>query len=1070
MMVEDEDLRKKINNEIIPTAYQINQYYSSVELKAAIKKKSPFILILDMDIGYEVNYEIVNTLNDVSTKTNIATQIYFLSSTCDIETRTSALNMGGSHFFSKPLDLISLIQSINTLESTSVNTQYKALFITDDEKSCARYYAPLETLSIEVKLLLALEKLNGEMLYFVPNVVIIHAVSAPYTVATLAAIINQDNRWKNIPIFTVGSEGVFSYQPSNVLKESTIKNDYIQIEEQALSSIAIKKIEQARQITFIKEERKFIYAESNFKNIALNHHSIVSVTDVKGNILSVNDKFCEISGFNRQELIGQNHRLLKSKVHSKAFYKNLWQTISKGNVWQGVICNYRKNGEEYWVQSTIVPCTNDKGYPYKYISIRTDVTTFKETGERLNRSQEYANIGTWDWNITTGTLFWSDKIAALFGYKNEKVETTYNNFIRAVHPEDREAVQIAVTRCVESGDAYDIEHRVVWQDGSIHWLHEKGDVLRSEQGEPLRMLGVVQDITERIESEKLLNDSQELNLLLLESVGEGIYGMDNNGCATFVNPAACQMLGYTLDELIGRNMHDVIHHSFADSSYYPRDKCPVQLTLSDGEIQTEYNEVLWTKNGQALPVEYISTPVEQKSKIVGAVVTFKDVSERVINQKRETKLRLLLDTLHKTSANFVASGSTSMSMNEMLDILLEVTESEYGFMGEVLYDDSNTPYLHVHAITNIAWDKKTRELYDRMKKEGLEFRDLNTLYGKVLVSGESIISNEVAVNPRADDPPNAHPALNKFLGVPIYYGDKLIGMYGVANGQEDYDKETENFLRPFNITYGAMLYAKNLSDKESQQKKELLEAKEEAESANNAKSQFLSSMSHELRTPLNAILGFSQLLQLDTRDPLSNDQQENVDEVLKAGQHLLGLINEILNLARIEAGEVDIFIENISFSDVIIDCIQLITPLLQNKEIELSTTFQTSVININSMLDVKLLIKADKVRLKQVLLNLLGNAVKYNKHQGNIIIDVSTEGNERVKISIMDTGLGLTKVKQDKLFTAFERLGAESTEVEGSGIGLVITKKLIELMNGDIGFTSNVGIGSTFWITLPIAK
>jgi len=239
---------------------------------------------------------------------------------------------------------------------------------------------------------------------------------------------------------------------------------------------------------------------------------------------------------------------------------------------------------------------------------------------------------------------------------------------------------------------------------------------------------------------------------------------------------------------------------------------------------------------------------------------------------------------------------------------------------------------------------------------------------------------------------------------------------------------------------------------------DLLAATREAESANRAKSEFLSNMSHELRTPLNAIIGFGQLLSHDDAAPTSAERGRGfVKHIVDAGHHLLTLINEILNLAQIESGKVSISLEPVDLREVLEECHALTRTASAQRGIRL--LFPETALSVS----------ADRTRLKQVLLNLLSNAVKYNREHGAVIVECTTGDEGRVRVAVQDTGAGLTPEQLRSLFQPFNRLGRDGSGIEGSGIGLVLTKRLVELMGGVIGVRSTPGAGSTFWIDLRSA-
>ncbi|WP_332861605.1 PAS domain-containing hybrid sensor histidine kinase/response regulator [Janthinobacterium svalbardensis] len=239
---------------------------------------------------------------------------------------------------------------------------------------------------------------------------------------------------------------------------------------------------------------------------------------------------------------------------------------------------------------------------------------------------------------------------------------------------------------------------------------------------------------------------------------------------------------------------------------------------------------------------------------------------------------------------------------------------------------------------------------------------------------------------------------------------------------------------------------------------ELENARAQADKANRAKSEFLSSMSHELRTPLNAVLGFAQLMASDTPPP-SASQQRSLDQILNGGWYLLRLINEILDLSMIESGRVAMSREAMALTDVLRDCRAMIMPQAQKRNITLSFP----------SLDQPFYVHADLTRVKQVVINLLSNAIKYNRTGGSVLVECKPHG-DRVRLSVRDTGNGLRSEQLAQLFQPFNRLGQEAGVEEGTGIGLVVTKQLVELMGGTLGVESEIGVGTLFWIELAASS
>lgn len=843
--------------------FQLRLFSELSAIETHSRNGEPAAILVDMDnpVTGDSNLEAITHLSQCLQP---CPPIICLSTAAGIEHRLAAARAGSTRYFSKPLNLGKLSRTLHSLCSTAAHGPYRVLLIDDDEDLLALFADPLRRAGITVETvsdpLQGLEALTA----FVPDLLLLDVNMPGISGAELAMVIRQDDSFAQLPILYLSMLDAPEQQEAAM---ALAGDEFIskQIDPQRLVLRVKERAKSARETRRINQGLRDALRNSELRRFALDNHAIVSATDVHGTITYVNDTFCQISGYRRDELLGNNHRLLKSGQHPDKFYTDMWVTLTQGKTWQGTICNRRKDGSDYWVDSTIVPFLDRDGLPYQYISVRTDITALQASEDRLHRSQVFANIGTWDWNMQTGDLYWSERIGPLFGYHQPLPAITYEHFLGAIHPEDRQLVIDAINRCVEHSTEYNIEHRVRWPDGTVRWVAERGNVVRDEHGTPLRMLGVVQDISQR----KQVDEELRKHKTAMDSSLEGIAILDPGGNYRYLNPALIRIYGYeTADELMGQPW----------TAHYSAD----ELLRFEEEVMPK------------------------------------------------------LECLQQWSGE--ATG---------------------------------------------------------LRKDGSPYPQLLSL---------------------------------SYLGD----GDLLCIVHDIS-----IRKQTEL---------------------------ELIATMEAAEQANQAKSQFLSNMSHELRTPMNAIIGFGQLLRLE---PLNQIQHDNVGEILSAGNHLLDLINEVLDLSRVEAGRLDLVVEDVMLADVMMECIGLIAPLAEQRHIDIITTHKGSEIGLRQQQQLGAVVHTDRTRLKQAMINLLSNAVKYNHENGQVTVDCQSMNEGFLRISISDTGAGISLEKQTQLFQPFNRLGAENTETEGTGIGLVYTKKIIELMKGHVGVQSTLGKGSTFWIELP---
>lgn len=309
--------------------------------------------------------------------------------------------------------------------------------------------------------------------------------------------------------------------------------------------------------------------------------------------------------------------------------------------------------------------------------------------------------------------------------------------------------------------------------------------------------------------------------------------------------------------------------------------------------------------------------------------------------------------------------------------------------------------------------------------------------------------------------------INRWLDRMIILSSELASQVSQASSQTTYNirenlfDQTNQFqVALLTIIFSFMLFlfatlALYLNARRTERKSSQLV--EDLRIANRAKTQFLSSMSHELRTPLNSILGFSQILESNPEEPLTAEQQECVDYILSSGRHLLELINEVLDLAQIESGKLNISLTEVNLKGVFKECLSVVDS--QAKERGL---------NIRNNLLEACYVKADPMRIKQVMLNLLSNAIKYNCEEGTVILAACHTSESMVRISVTDTGAGIPIDGRAGLFEPFNRLGKERSGIQGTGVGLTISRQIVEAMGGNIGCESEVGEGSTFWLELPV--
>jgi PAS domain S-box-containing protein len=577
-----------------------------------------------------------------------------------------------------------------------------------------------------------------------------------------------------------------------------------------------------------------------------------------------------------------------------------------------------------------------------------------------------------------------------------------------------EALVFKASRGIE--DIYELTY--IRKDGSRFPAVVSVTALRDAQGGIIGYLLIGTDNSARKRAEEALLKAGALQNAIFNSANFSSIATDEKGVIQIFNVGAERMLGYAATDVMNKitpadisDPQEVIARAKALSVELATTITPgfeaLVFKASRG-IEDIYELTYIRKDGSRFPAVVSVTALrDAQGGIIGYLLIGTDNTARKQVEEEQKKLDQRLRDQQFYTRSLIESNIDALMTTDPHGIITDVNKQ-------------------MEALTDCTRD----ELIGAPFKSYFTDPDRAEAAIKLVLSEKKVTDYELTAQAR-----DGKKTVVSYNATTFYDRDrKLQGVFAAARDVTE-RKRFELALQENNI--------------------ELENAKSAAEKANLAKSDFLSSMSHELRSPLNAILGFAQLL--ESTDPLpTTSQKESITQILQAGWHLLKLINEVLDLAVVESGKVSLSPEPVSLAEVIAECQAMMEPQAQQRGI--SMTFPE--------FDLPCFVHADRTRVKQVLINLLSNAIKYNRPQGTVEVTCKVASPERIRISVKDTGAGLPPEKMEQLFQSFNRLGQEVRGEEGTGIGLVVSKRLVELMRGSIGVESTVGIGSVFWIEL----
>ncbi|MFO0660095.1 MAG: PAS domain S-box protein [Polyangiaceae bacterium] len=533
--------------------------------------------------------------------------------------------------------------------------------------------------------------------------------------------------------------------------------------------------------------------------------------------------------------------------------------------------------------------------------------------------------------------------------------------------------------------------------------------LKDHEGTIQYIVHTVEDVTELVRLEKSDREkvraihafalrTEERSAKLLDGAPDAMLVVGPDGTILFVNLRTERLFGYKRSELLGRPLEVLIPERFRSShaGHLTQYFANHSLRPMGSGLSLSGRK----KHGEEFPIEVSLSPIHDDSH-TAVLAAIRDITDR---QKLEAAAKLL-------------SNRLSSAVESIQDAF-------------ALFDDQDRLVLCNSVYRRLLEDSLPGQLV------GLNYETLLNAWVKDISFGSDLeretFKAERLKTRRSDATSSFEVRMND--GRSLRVVDRRTAEGGIVKTIWDLTEDVR------------------LAE-------ELRHARLEAEAASRAKSEFLSSMSHELRTPLNAILGFAQLLQRDKKEPLSDRHKERVHQILRGGEHLLRLIDDILDLSRIEAGGVSISTEAVGVAEVLDEVTSTLEPMASRYGVSV----QVAPLPHDSAM-----VAVDRTRFSQILMNLGSNAIKYNRPEGSVTFIVSQPSLEHTRVTVRDTGLGIPEDKLDKLFQPFQRMGQEAGPIEGTGIGLVITQRLARMMRGDVGFKSLGGQGSEFWVDVPV--